>query len=69
MEFNELSPELKPGQREKFLNITCDQTLTHIKLEKTRDKDIRFKTYFLNEGVELTQRIRSMAVFLSGLAA
>lgn len=53
------------GERKLFLNINFDEILSRIKLEGIKDVDIRHRTYFLNELMEHTQRIRSMAMFAS----
>ena len=50
-------------ERGKFLKISHDQELNHLKLEKIADKQIRHKTYFFNELMEQTQRIKAMAMF------
>ena len=50
-------------ERGKFLKISHDQELNHLILEKIADKQIRHKTYFFNELMEQTQRIKAMAMF------
>lgn len=52
------------GDRERYLKINRDQELNHAKLEGINDSSIRTATYFLNEMVEHTQRIRAMATFI-----
>ncbi|NTV12825.1 MAG: hypothetical protein HGA96_02635 [Desulfobulbaceae bacterium] len=51
-------------ERQKTLNIEWAQELKHTKLNKISDEDIRHRTYFLNETIEHTQRLRSMAMFI-----
>jgi hypothetical protein len=53
--------------RKKHLGLEWDQTLNRIKLNKIRDKDIRSGTYFLNEFMEHTQRLRSMAIYIQAV--
>jgi hypothetical protein len=48
----------------KHLGIEWDQTPNQKKLGQIRDIDIRGRTYFLNELVKHTQRVRSMAMFV-----
>lgn len=51
-------------ERLRLLKVNYDQELNRIKLEQILDKDVRFTTHFLNEIVEHTQRLRSMAKFI-----
>ena len=52
-----------PGLRKDFLHVDWNEELNHLKLQKIEDEEIQSVTYFLNEVVEHTQRLRSMAVF------
>lgn len=52
-----------PGHRKDFLHVEMNEELNRLKLQKIEDEEIRHATYFLNEIVEHTQRLRSMAMF------
>lgn len=49
--------------RKKFLKIHDGRILIHTELDKIPDKGIRTRIFFLNDLIEHTQRLRSMAVF------
>lgn len=52
-----------PGGRKDFLHVEMDGELNRLKLQKIEEEEIRYATCFLNEVVEHTQRLRSMAMF------
>ncbi len=54
----------KPGDRRHYLKVNWDEELSHFRLQKIKDKKIRITTYFTNQVIEHTQRLRSMAMFV-----